>query len=80
MENRVHEGHERQWNITQLEWHHLELVRTIPSPHGHLFHIFINDVDLIIPQLEINSAKVFCPIELIQQIVNAKEKIVVIYR
>lgn len=79
MENRVHEGHEHQWNVTQPEWHLLELVRTILGPHGHLFHILIYNVDLIIPRLEINLAKVFCPIELIQQITNAKEKIIVIY-
>jgi hypothetical protein len=49
MENGIHKGCECQRNITQLEWHHQELIGAIPSPHCHLFYILIHDANLIIP-------------------------------
>jgi hypothetical protein len=36
-------------------------------------------VDLIVPQFEINSAKVFFPIEVIQPVINVREKVLAIY-
>jgi hypothetical protein len=35
-------------------------------------------VDLVIPKLEINLAKILSPIKLIQQIINVKQMIVVL--
>jgi hypothetical protein len=70
MEDRFHEGGEHQQNITQPKWHHQEFLWAILSPHYHVFHILIHNVNLIVPWFEINLAKVLCPIELIQQIIN----------
>jgi hypothetical protein len=47
--------------------------------HNHLFNVLIHYEDLIIPQLEINLTKVLSPIESIQQVINARHIIVVIY-
>ncbi len=80
MEDRVHEGGERQRNITQPKWHHQKLILAIPNLHYRLFHILFHNVNLIIPQSEINSAKILCPIESIQQIINVGHKIVIFLR
>jgi hypothetical protein len=60
MEDKILEGCEHQWAITQLEWHHEKFIRT--GLHSYLFNVLVHYVDLIIPQLEINSAKVFSPL------------------
>jgi hypothetical protein len=47
--------------------------------HNYLFNVFVHYADLIIPQLEINLTKVLSPIESIQQVINARHIIVIIY-
>jgi len=79
MEDKVHKGGEHRRNIAQPKWHHQKLIQAIPSPHCHLFHIFTHDVDLIVPQFEINLVKVFCPIESIQKIINVGHRIIILY-
>jgi hypothetical protein len=46
--------------------------------HSHLFNIFIHNVDLIRPRLEINSTIILIPIELIQQINNVGQRIIIL--
>jgi hypothetical protein len=58
--------------LHNLMEHHQELVGTILGPHCCFLYVFIRDVDLIVLRFKINLAKLFYPIELIQQIVNAK--------
>jgi hypothetical protein len=79
MENKVHEACECCWGITQPKWHHQELIQLIPHPHSNLLNNFIYYSNLIVVKLDINSAKMFTPIESIQQIIDAKHMIVVLY-
>jgi hypothetical protein len=51
----------------------------IISPHCHFFHIVVCSTNLIKPRFEINLAQIFCLIESIQQIINAKHIIIIIY-
>jgi hypothetical protein len=76
MENGIHKGCEHQGSLKQHEWHHQELTWTIHGPHYCLFHILICDSNVIIPQFEINSTKIFFPIELIQHVINVRQMIV----
>lgn len=79
MEDRVHEACECWWGITQPKWHHQKFIQAILHPHNNLLNVFIYYANLIVMKLDINLARVLTPIELIQQIVDARHMIIILY-
>jgi hypothetical protein len=62
MEDQVHQGCESQHGITQPKHHDQEFIRAIPCPHGRFFHIRLFHTNLVIIQLQVDSAKIRSPI------------------
>src|SRR5581483_6970140 len=74
----VHQIHKDCWSVRQTERHDQEFVMTITSSKRCLGNIFFANSHLMISGSKIDLGEVSCSLQLIKQIIDARERITVL--
>jgi hypothetical protein len=66
----VHESLEGRWGVGKPKGHHEKLVMALISAEGSLGDVLLPHPDLMISGSEVQFRKNYCPMELIQQLID----------
>ena len=77
-ETTIYEIHKYFLGISETKGDYKEHIVTISGSECHFSYILTSHHMLVIPRSQVNLTKVYCPFELIKQVVNLRERILVL--